>query len=100
MFMHRRAADEQYRADSRRAVQRQEQQVRPGAGQLHVGPGEPGQALRGYSRGDRREPAEQDVLGHRRGPFPRVGVLSGHGPGPQQCITLKLTFYGAFINSS
>jgi len=73
-----RAAHEQHRAHAGRAVQREEQQVWPGTGQLHVGAGESGQALRGDPRGDGREPAQQDVLGDGRGSFPRLRVLAGH----------------------
>jgi hypothetical protein len=85
-----RAAHEQHCADTGRAVQREEQQVRPGAAQLHIGAGEAGQALRGDPRGDGREPAQQDILSDGRGSFPRVHVLAGHRSGPQRRKTLKL----------
>ena len=65
------AARQQHGADAGRAVQGEEQQVRPGAGQAHVRAGEPGQALGGDPGGDRGEPAEQQVLEGRRRYLPR-----------------------------
>ena len=71
-FGPRGAAGQQHGADAGRAVQGEEQQVRPGSGQAHVVAGEPGQALGGDPGGDGGEPAEQQVLGGRRRRLPRV----------------------------
>src|SRR4029077_205304 len=87
-----RAADEEHRADTGRAVERQEQQVRPRAGQLHVGTGETCQALRGDTGGDARESAEQDVLGCGCCSFLRLGTLAGHRSDPEYAVTSKLNF--------
>ena len=62
-FGPRGAPGQQHGADAGRAVQGQEQQIRPGSGQAHVFPREPGQALGGDPGGDGGEPAEQQVLG-------------------------------------
>ena len=76
-FGSRGPAGQQDRAHPGRAVQGQEQQVRPWPGQAHVVAGEPGQALGADPGGHAREPAEQHVLGGRRSRLPAARA-AGH----------------------
>ena len=80
------AAHQQHRADSRCAIQREEQQVRPGPAESHVRAGETHQALRGDAGRSRREPAEQHVLGRRRYRLPCTRVLARHASASQEGI--------------
>ena len=77
-------AHQQHRADSRRAVQREEQQVRPGPAKTHVRAGETHQALRGDAGRSRREPAEQHILSYGRYGLPCTRMLARHASASQE----------------
>ena len=79
-------AHQQHRADSRCAIQREEQQVRPGPAESHVRAGETHQALRGDAGRSRREPAEQHILGRGRYRLPCTRMLARHASASQEGI--------------
>ena len=71
-------AHQQHRADSCCTIEREEQQVRPGAAESHIRAGETHQALRGDAGRSGCEPAEQHVLGRGRYRLPCTRVLARH----------------------